>query len=116
VHNLGPAVFDVIDVEFLQRPAQGAESSTQPVAGENPSARAFHWSLAPGASTPEHTHRRPYLIIAATPMQLNMAGPDGRSMAHEVKAGDFHWVDAQVTHVLTNGGKTPGEIVELELK
>jgi quercetin dioxygenase-like cupin family protein len=117
VHNMGPGNFEVLDVEFLQRPEKPAqESVTGPLAGENPSARAYHWSLAPGAKTPEHTHKRPYLIVAATPMQLKMSAPDGQVMSHAVKAGDVHWVDSAVTHVLGNDSTTPGEIVELELK
>lgn len=116
VHNVGSGVFEVLDVEFLQRPEKPSEATVAPVAGENPSAHAYHWSLAPGAKTPEHTHRRPYLIVAATPMQLKMTSPDGQSFTHDVKAGDFHWVDAPVTHVLANDGATAGEIVELELK
>jgi quercetin dioxygenase-like cupin family protein len=115
VHNVGSGIFEVLDVEFLQRPEKPSEAAA-PVAGENPSARAYHWSLAPGAKTPEHTHHRPYLIVAAAPMQLKMAGSDGQSFTHDVKAGDFHWVEAPVTHVLSNDGATAGEIVELELK
>jgi mannose-6-phosphate isomerase-like protein (cupin superfamily) len=49
-------------------------------------------------------------------MQLKMTAPDGQSRAETVKAGDFHWVDAQVTHTLSNEGTTAGTIVELELK
>jgi quercetin dioxygenase-like cupin family protein len=116
VHNVGSTLFDVIDVEFLQRPEKPAAPSTQPIAGENPSARAYRWNLAPGEKTPEHTHHRPYLIVAATPMQLKMTGPDGQSMTHAVQAGDFHWIDTDVTHVLANDSGTPGVIVELELK
>jgi quercetin dioxygenase-like cupin family protein len=116
VHNLGPGTFDVLDIEFLQRPEKPSEATTVPAAGENPSARAYHWSLAPGAQTPEHTHHRPYLIVAATPMELKMTTPDGQLMTHEIKAGDFHWVDTQVTHTLVNAGTTPGEIFEFELK
>jgi len=116
VHNLGPEIFNVVDVEFLQRPDQPSVATAGPVAGENPSARAYRWELAPGAKTPEHTHKRPYLIVAATPMQLKMTAPDGQSRAESVKAGDFHWVDAQVTHTLSNEGTTAGTIVELELK
>jgi quercetin dioxygenase-like cupin family protein len=116
VHNVGPEVFNVIDVEFLQRSDQPSAATAGPVAGENPSARAYRWELAPGAKTPEHTHKQPYLIVAATPMQLKMTAPDGQSRAESVKAGDFHWVDAQVTHTLSNEGTTAGTIVELELK
>jgi quercetin dioxygenase-like cupin family protein len=116
VHNVGSGQFEVLDVEFLQRPETPSEAVAASVAGENPSARAYHWRLAPGAKTPEHTHHRPYLIVAATPMQLKMAVPGGESFTHDVKAGDFHWIDAPVTHVLSNDGTTAGEIVELELK
>src|SRR5215469_262865 len=116
VHNVGPEIFNVVDVEFLKRPDQPSAGTAGPVAGENQSARAYRWELSPGAKTPEHTHHRPYLIVAATPMQLKLTAPDGQSRAETVKAGDFHWVDAQVTHTLSNEGTTAGTIVELELK
>ena len=116
VHNVGDTVFDAIDVEFLHRRDKPAESTTLPLAGENPSARVYRWNLAPGAKSPEHTHHRSYLIVAATPMQLKMTGPDGQSMTHAVQAGDFHWIDGEVTHVLMNDGVASGVIVELELK
>jgi mannose-6-phosphate isomerase-like protein (cupin superfamily) len=45
-----------------------------------------------------------------------MTDPEGKSMTHEVKPGDFHWIDAKVTHSLSNEGTTVGEIVEIELK
>jgi len=64
----------------------------------------------------QHTHERPYLIVATTDMQLKMSAPDGQSVAHPVKAGDFHWVDNKVTHTLENAGTAPGEIVEFEMK
>ena len=116
VRNVGTTLFDAIDVEFLQRPEKPAEPTTLPVAGENPSARVYRWKLAPGEKTPEHTHHRPYLIVAATPMQLKMTAPDGQSATHEIKAGDFHWVTAKVTHTLADAGTGEGQIIEIELK
>ena len=116
VHNVGANTFEVVDVEFLRRPKQASEAAAATVVAENPSARVYKWVLAPGASTPQHTHKRPYLIVAVTNLQLKMAAPDGKTMSHEVKAGDAHWVDAEVTHSLTNEGTTEGQIVELELK
>ena len=116
LHNLGPATFEVVDVEFFHRPEHPAENATAKVVAENPSARVYQWTLAPGATTPMHTHERPYLILAVTPMQLKMAAPDGSSFTHEIKAGDFHWVDTKVTHSLTNVGTDEGQIVEIELK
>jgi quercetin dioxygenase-like cupin family protein len=115
LHNLGPATFEVVDVEFFHRPDHPWEKPAAAVAAENPSARVYKWSLGPGATTPMHTHERPYLILAVTPMQLKMTGPDGKSMSHQVKAGDFHWVDTNVTHSLGNPGTAEAEIVEIEL-
>jgi quercetin dioxygenase-like cupin family protein len=116
VHNVASVMFEVLDIEFLRRPEKSSDALAGPIAAENPSARAYKWTLAPGTQTPQHTHTRPYLIVMATPMQLKMTAPDGQSFTHTVKAGDFHWVDAPVTHVLSNDGSTAGTIVELELK
>lgn len=116
VHNTGTGPFEVIDVEFLQRPAQASTAVAATVAGENPSARVYNWVLAPGAKSALHTHERPYLIIAVNTVELKMTAPDGKSSTHEVKAGDFHWVDSRVTHTLENDGTAEGQIVELELK
>ena len=116
VNNVGTTPFEVIDIELLRRPDGPPTAPIATAAAENPSARAYKWALAPGASSPQHTHERPYLIIAATPMQLSMRSPDGASMDHPIKAGDFHWIDSKVTHVLTNSGTEAGVIVEVELK
>jgi len=116
VHNLGPGVFDVLDVELLQRPEHPSTGVAGPVAGENPSARVYKWTLAPGGVTPMHTHDRPYLIVAATGFNLTMTAPGGQSATHEIKPGDFHWVTTKVTHTLANEGTGEGQIIEIELK
>ena len=116
VENVGSSPMDLIDIEFLQRPKQPAGAAASDVAAENLSARAYRWVLAPGAVSVMHSHERPYLIVAATGMQLKMTAPDGSSFTHEVKPGDFHWIDSPVTHSLANLGSSPGEIVEFELK
>jgi quercetin dioxygenase-like cupin family protein len=116
VRNVGPAPFDVIDVELLNRPETPSPSAAAVVAGENPSARVYNWALAPGVASPMHTHVRPYLIVSATGFTLKMTAPDGQSSQHDVKPGDFHWIDTNVTHSLANAGNTPGQIVEIELK
>ena len=116
VSNVGRTTFEVIDLEFLERPDGPATAPLAPPAAENDTARAYRWPLGPGESTPPHTHERPYVIVAATPMNLRMTAPDGAAMEHPVEAGDVHWVDGKVTHVLTNRGAEPGVIVEVELK
>lgn len=116
VHNAGTVVFEVLDVELLHRPTTAPGPAAGKVEAENPSARVYKWTLAPGATSAMHTHERPYLIISATPLMLKMTDPEGKSFTHEVKAGDVHWVDAKVTHSLANEGTTVGQIVEIELK
>jgi len=116
VHNVGSADFDVIDVELLERPKTPSPIAAAAVAAENPSARIYSWVLAPGATSAMHTHVRPYLIVAAAGFQLKMTAPDGQTSTHEIKRGDFHWVDSKVTHSLGNAGSTEGQIVEIELK
>ena len=116
VHNVGTTPFDVLDVEILERPAAPTTKPIAEVAAENPSARAYKYVLAPGASSAMHIHERPYLIVAATAMQLKMTSPDGKSLAHEIKPGEFHWVDSKVTHTLTNESAAEGQIIEIELK
>ncbi len=116
VHNVGTTPFVVLDVEILTRPANPTSNAAGPIAAENPSARIYKHVLAAGASSAMHTHERPYLIVAATAMQLKMTAADGKSSAHEIKAGEFHWVDGKVTHSLTNEGPAEGQIIEVELK
>ncbi len=116
VHNVGSTSMDVIDIELLHRPTQPSASVAGPIALENPSVRVYKWVVGPGASTAMHTHTRPYLIVAVTPMQLKMTAPDGQSRAEQVKVGDFHWINVPVTHALANEGSTEGQIVEFELK
>jgi quercetin dioxygenase-like cupin family protein len=116
VINAGNTVFDVLDMEALTHPAGAQTKPIGPVAAENPSLRAYRYELAPGASSAQHTHERPYMIVSATSMDLKMTAPDGQVSTHPVKAGDLHWVDQKVTHTLTNQGTEKGVIIEVELK
>ncbi len=114
--NVGTSPFEVLDIELLKRPDGPATEPIGIPAAESSSFRTYRWTIDPGGSTPEHTHLRPYLIIAATPMQLLMKSPGGGSMEHPVKAGDFHWVESKVTHTLINNGKESGTIIEVEIR
>lgn len=116
VQNVGKGPMDVIYLDALQPPSKVPATAAGPVAAENPSERVYNWTLAPGASTPMHTHDRPYLIVAVTDMQLRMSAPDGSTFAHPIKSGDFHWIAEKVTHNLSNEGHEAGQIVEIELK
>jgi quercetin dioxygenase-like cupin family protein len=116
VHNVGSTTMEVLDIELLHRPEHPSTGVAGAVAIENPSVRVYKWVVAPGSSTAMHTHTRPCLIVAVTPMQLKMTAPDGQSRTEQVKSGDFHWVNVPVTHALGNEGSAEGQIVEFELK
>lgn len=116
VHNVGSTRMDLIDLVFLQKPSPASVAPAAPVAAENAEVRVYKWGLAPGASTAMHTHEKPYLIVAVTPMHLKMSARDGRSLSEDVKPGDFHWIDSKVTHALTNDGAADSTLVEFELK
>jgi quercetin dioxygenase-like cupin family protein len=116
INNIGTTEFDVIDVQILKRPDGPAAPAMIPPAAENPQMRVYRYELAAGAASAQHTHQRPYLIVAATDMNLRMTSPEGESMAHPIKAGDLHWVQEKVTHALINEGQDKGVIVEIELK
>jgi len=116
VHNVGKVPYEVLDLEPTVRPATPSSDIAGTVAAETPSARVYNWPLAPGATTPVHTHSRPYVIISISAFNLKMSSPDGQSAGHPVSAGDFHFVDVKITHTLSNPGTTPGQIVEVELK
>jgi quercetin dioxygenase-like cupin family protein len=116
VHNVGATPYDVLDVQILKRPDGPAADAIRPPDAENPRMRVYRYELAPGAQSGSHTHARPYLLVAATPMNLRMTAPDGAAMAHAVKTGDLHWVEAPVTHTLVNDGPETGVLVEFELK
>ena len=116
VHNVGKQPFDVLDIELLVRPATPSTAVASKVAAENPSARVYSWTLAPGEVSPMHAHVRPYIIISTTQMNLSMTAPDGQAATHTVEAGDFKFINAAITHTLGNSGATPGQIIEVELK
>ena len=116
VHNVGKMPYDVLDIEPAQRPKTPSPDIAATVAAETPSARVYNWVLAPGATSPMHTHMRPYIIISVTYLNLKMTSPDGQSASHEVSPGDFRYVDAKITHNLANIGPSPGQIIEVELK
>lgn len=116
VHNIGTTPFEVLDVQVLGRPDGPSAAAIAPPAAENSQMRVYRYELGPGGRSAEHSHARPYLLVAATGMNLRMTSPDGRSMAHPVQAGDLHWVDTAVTHTLMNEGPEKGVLVEIELK
>jgi quercetin dioxygenase-like cupin family protein len=120
VHNVGKEPYEVIDIEFAQRPAAPSAELAGPVAAENPSSRIYNWVLAAGAATPMHKHVRPYVIVSVTALNLQMNSSDGQTAARAVEAGGFRFVNmppsGSLSHNLVNIGNAPGQIIEVEMK
>jgi len=116
LRNLGPGTFEAIDVEFFQRPQHPSQAGAATVVAENPSARVYEWSLAPGAATAVHAHEHPYVLLAVTPLRLKTTTADGISSSEDFKAGDWRWGNTKTRHTLANAGSAAGQIVEIEMK
>jgi mannose-6-phosphate isomerase-like protein (cupin superfamily) len=116
LRNLGPETFEAIDVEFFRRPGHPSQEHAAAVVAENPSARAYAWTLAPGAATDGHAHERPYVLVAVTPLRLHATTADGISSTEDLPAGQCRWMQANSSHTLANAGSAAGHIVEIEMK
>ena len=66
--------------------------------------RVYRYEIEPGATASQHTHARPYLLVAATDADLRTTSLDGRSTEHSVKPGYFRWIEANGTHAVMNIG------------
>ncbi len=115
VQNVGTTVFDVVDVQILSRPAGPAAPAITTPAAENATMRVYRYELGPGSSTAAHAHARPYLLVAATDVGLQVTSGEA-STQHAYKAGDMHWIESAGTHVLSNPGAGTAILVEFELK
>lgn len=85
-----------------------------PVA-QNAKMRAYRFELAPGEQF-NHTHARPYLLVAVTAAQLSRSSDAGQSQARTFMAGDFEWIGTPLAHSIVNRGKDKSILVEIELK
>ncbi len=115
VRNAGTTLFDVVDVQALARPEGPEAPPIVAPAAENPRMRVYRYELGPGARTAEHTHTRPYLLVAATPIRLEASGSGG-PRTEALKPGDFRYLTGTAAHTLANGGTGQGIVVEVELR
>lgn len=116
VHNIGSTLFDVINVQVLRRPGGPASPAIGSPAAENSSMRLYRYELEPGATTAQHSHTRPYLVVAATDATLLTTAPDGSSTTLPDEAGDMQWIELSSAHEIVNRGAAKAILVEFELK
>jgi quercetin dioxygenase-like cupin family protein len=83
---------------------------------DNDRAHAELIELEPGATTPLHEHKRPFLTVALNDatMENDIAGK-GKSTTTQ-KAGDARWTEGGYSHTLKNTGTQPVRWVHIEIK
>jgi quercetin dioxygenase-like cupin family protein len=121
--NVGETSFHNLTIELLKPTAYLKDASTLPKETgrepilENDRVRVYRVTLAPGESTPKHTHPLPGLSISLTDavVEFTTEGqpkPDRLSL----NAASVRWRAGAVTHSAKNVGKAPFEAVDIELK
>jgi quercetin dioxygenase-like cupin family protein len=127
--NLAATPFRVVAVELLQddqahatpppkwdddRSLQILHAGTQEILFVKDGVRVSETELQVAGSVPKHHHTHPHLVIAVTDLLLrnDVVGKGASNV--EMKSGDIKWIDAGVTHSITNVGAGQAKFVTLE--
>jgi mannose-6-phosphate isomerase-like protein (cupin superfamily) len=81
---------------------------------ENDRVRVLHAALGPGVKVAAHAHPD-HVGVTLTGGTIQMIGPDGKATDVHVKADEALFVPAG-THSMVNPGKTPVEVIVVEMK
>jgi len=121
--NIGATAFHNLTIELLKPSGFVSDLSKLPKAAdrepilENDRVRVYRLSLAPGESTPMHTHSLPGLAVMLTAGKIEMT-TEGRNKPEElaVKSADFRWRPGAATHSIKNVGNQSFQAIDIELK
>jgi hypothetical protein len=85
---------------------------------ENATVRVWHLEVAPGESSPLHTHMNPYLFVVIESATMRTMFSDGSTSDATDAAGAVVWVgldDATRTHTVNNidGHRYVNRVIEL---
>ncbi len=84
---------------------------------ENQKVKITRILLKPGEGTPLHTHTLDHIAVIVQGTTMKDMETDGKFKDVVQKTGDVHYVPGTGrTHSFANTGKTPLEIVSIELK
>jgi|SRR5208337_4021757 len=127
VRNVSATQFHNITVELLQdeqsrnAPAKwNAENAIRVQGGAEDvlfvkdGVRVARVQLETAGFERRHHHAGPHLVIALTDLTLRAETPDKGASNLELKAGEVRWIEANVTHTVTNVGSQPVKLVSLE--
>lgn len=76
--------------------------------------RASLFELQPGAVVPEHRYVGPHLFVAVSDLDIRREVAGAAPTSDHFKSGEFKWLPAGYSHVITNTGHTPAKFVTLE--
>jgi len=129
--NLADTPFRNVTIELLQddkahatppakwdddRSLQVLHGGTQQILFVKDGVRVSETELQIAGSVPKHHHTHPHLIIAVSDLIIrNDDAAKGVSNV-EMKSGDVKWIEAGVTHSLTNVGTGEAKFVTLEFQ
>jgi quercetin dioxygenase-like cupin family protein len=118
--NAGESPVRVILVEF-KTPAPAAGTGRNPSlpapykqVADNPHARVFEITVAPGGTVPEHTHGE-NVIVALTDGTAEVTDKTGNKETLNFNK-DTAVFGGSTTHAAVNTGKTPLQLIAIELK
>jgi quercetin dioxygenase-like cupin family protein len=129
--NLAATPFRNVTIELLQdekahttpppswdddRSLQVLHGGTQQILFVKDGVRVSETELQIAGSVPKHHHAHPHLVIAVTDLLLRNDVPGQAASNVEMKSGDIKWIEAGLTHSLTNVGEAGAKFVTLEFQ
>ena len=127
--NLADTPFRNLTIELLQDDKLRAAPSPWPPEAEGnrdlpgvrirvlavkDGARVSEVEVQPGATIPRHHHNGPHLVVAVSDLELRSEVAGKGPVSTALKAGDAKWIPGDLTHTLTNTGKSPARMVTVE--
>jgi quercetin dioxygenase-like cupin family protein len=124
--NLADTPFRNVTIEFLRDEKESSSKwdedrglhvlhgGTQEVLFVNDGVRVSEVELQTAGVLPKHHHPGPRLLVAVTDLVFrdDVVGKPASNI--EMKSGDVKWLEAGVTHTITNVGMKQAKFVELE--
>ncbi len=89
--------------------------ATSTIQQDDADVRITRWDFRPGATTGQHTHGWPYVVVMLTDAIMRV---DNGATVTEIRrsAGEAYHRPAGIDHDVMNGGDVPMAFVEIEIK
>lgn len=115
VGNIGLTPFHVVGVGIKggisgKEPAIEGDTSGMTLHQVKPHAGVYRIRLEPGMKSGTHTHNLPFAAVNLTSGKLLTENGEENS----VKAGEYRWYQAGLSHHYENSGSEPIEIIEIQ--